>query len=150
MFAFEYLNVHLIAIQHLRSILSLIFTNSDVRKLPYRARPPRPWCIQSNEYSTPGPRRPSARRRDRPSRPIRHRRRTHSGYTVGPNETPVLEAKVQGTRAVVAQHPREELGTGCHRENVDDKVKTGEQVYLEGRSQAEGVSEQGWVLRRKK
>jgi hypothetical protein len=43
---------------------------------------------------------------------------------------------------VVAQQPREELGTGFHCENVNDKVKTEEQVYLEGRCQAEGMSEQ--------
>ena len=64
---------------------------------------------------------------------------TEGGRIVGPNEVPVLQAKVPGTGAAVAQHPREESGRSAIANGENGEVKSGEQVYREGRSRAEGM-----------
>lgn len=57
---------------------------------------------------------------------------TEGGRRAGPNETPVLEARVPGTDHVVQQHPHNELGTGAQLKTSDGKVISGQEAYDKG------------------
>jgi hypothetical protein len=46
----------------------------------------------------------------------------------------VPEAKVPGMGHTVAQHPKEDLGASATVKTVKGEVKSGQQVYEEGRS----------------
>ncbi|TFK32241.1 hypothetical protein BDQ12DRAFT_659490 [Crucibulum laeve] len=97
------------AIKHLRTLLSLILTNSEVRKLFTDFS-----LIGRDLFSRTLVK--SAGLVAPPSEQLAHVDESapndqfvsSNGKTVGPNETPVLEAQVPGTDAVVRQHPKED------------------------------------------
>ena len=53
------------------------------------------------------------------------------------------EAKVPGVGHTVAQHPKDDLGAGTMVKTANGEVKSGQQVYEEGRSQAQGMKGNG-------
>jgi len=131
------------AVQHLRTILSLVLTNSEVRKL-------------LSDFSLIGRdllARGAAKAADnlRPDKEaLAHVDETaphdqfitEGGRTAGPNETPILEARVPGTDHTVAQHPRNDLGTGAVVKSTNGEVKSGQQLYEEGTSKAQELKAQ--------
>lgn len=58
---------------------------------------------------------------------------------VGPNETPVVEARVPGTDTRVSQHPHDDLGTGAQVKTGEGEVKSGDQAKSEGKKKYEDV-----------
>ncbi|KAG0701989.1 hypothetical protein DFH29DRAFT_924101 [Suillus ampliporus] len=125
------------AVRHLRTILSLILTNSEVRKLlsdfsvvgrdilakgaSKAAEMLRPGEEELARVDEAGPQDEFV---------------SKDGRKVGPGETPVLQAKVPGTSAVVEQHPRADdakVTTG------EGEQKSGKQLVGEGRGAVEGV-----------
>jgi hypothetical protein len=62
---------------------------------------------------------------------------TEGGRAAGPDETPVLEARIPGTDHTVTQHPRHDLGTGATVKTANGEVKSGQQVYEEGAGKAQ-------------
>ncbi|KAI0666645.1 hypothetical protein C8Q78DRAFT_994733 [Trametes maxima] len=125
-----------VAVQHLRTLLSLVFTNAEVRKLfadfgligrdllargaekvAERARP------DEEEF----------RKIDEPA--PEHKFYTKGGREVGPNETPVPEVQVPGTDINVAHHPRADdpaAGTTIQR---GGEVKRGDEAFQEAQYQ---------------
>ena len=133
-----------LAVRHLRTILSLVLTNSEVRKL-------------LSDFSLIG-RDLLARGASKAADSLRPDQEalahvdetapqdqfvTEGGRKVGPTETPVPEAKVLGVDHTVAQHPKDDLGTGATVKTANGEVKSGQQMYEEGRSQAQGVKANG-------
>ena len=57
------------------------------------------------------------------------------GFTVGPNETPVLHVKITGTVNLLSQHPEDDLGAGATVKTKNEKVKSGREIYEEPKSQ---------------
>jgi hypothetical protein len=53
----------------------------------------------------------------------------------------VPEAQVPGMGHTVAQHPKDDLGAGAKVKTANGEVKSGQQMYQEGRSQAQGMKE---------
>ena len=65
------------------------------------------------------------------------------GFTVGPNETPVLHVKITGTVNLLSQHPKDDLGAGATVKTENEKVKSGREVYEEAKSQVRRMTEMG-------
>ncbi|KAI0644415.1 hypothetical protein C8Q79DRAFT_1011468 [Trametes meyenii] len=132
-----------VAVQHLRTLLSLVFTNAEVRKLfadfgligrdllargaekvAERARP------DEEEF----------RKIDEPA--PEHKFYSKGGREVGPNETPVPEVQVPGTNINVAHHPRADdpaAGTTVQRGN---EVKRGDEAFQEAQFQKDQFQSQ--------
>ena len=131
-----------LAVRHLRTILSLVLTNSEVRKL-------------LSDFSLIG-RDLLARGASKAADSLRPDQEalahvddsapqdqfiTEGGRKVGPTETPVPEAKVLDH--TVTQHPKDDLGAGATVKTANGEVKSGQQMYEEGQSQAQGVKANG-------
>lgn len=135
------------AVQHLRTILSLVLTNSEVRKL-------------LSDFSLIGRdllARGAAKAADglRPDQEAlanvdqsapNDQFITEGGRVAGPNETPVLEARVPGTDHTVTQHPKDDLGTGATVKTADGQVMSGAQAYEKGQSAAQEAQARGQDL----
>jgi len=131
------------AVRHLRTISPLILTNSGVRKLltdfsligrDLLAR----GASKATQCLCPDP---EALARVDDS--TQDKFITESGRTIGPNEAPVLDAKVPGTGYAVAQYPKEDLDAGAAVKMEHGEVKSGQQVYEEGQSHAQVNKERG-------
>ncbi|KAF8983170.1 hypothetical protein BDQ17DRAFT_1549062 [Cyathus striatus] len=97
------------AIKHLRTLLSLILTNSEVRKLLKDFSLIGRDLLSRSLSKAAGGLAPDAERLARvdesvPNDPFV----TEGGRIAGKDETPVLEARVPGTDAHIKQHPKEE------------------------------------------
>ncbi|KAG1727557.1 uncharacterized protein EDB91DRAFT_1315896 [Suillus paluster] len=125
------------AVRHLRTILSLILTNSEVRKLLSD------FSVIGRDLLAMGASKAAEKLRPGEEE-LAHVNEaapqdefvTKGGRKVGSGETPVLEAKVPGTSTVVEQHPRAddaEVTTG------DGEQESGKQLVGETRSAVEGV-----------
>ncbi|KII83317.1 hypothetical protein PLICRDRAFT_180576 [Plicaturopsis crispa FD-325 SS-3] len=132
-----------IAVQHLRTILSLVLTNSEVRKLlsdfsligrDLLAR----GASKAAGSLAPDPARLAAVDDAAPQDQFV----TADGRHTGPNETPVLQARVPGTDRTVERHPREGE-TRVRHEN--GSVQTGGEAYREGEAKARELKERGDV-----
>ncbi|EPQ50351.1 hypothetical protein GLOTRDRAFT_141540 [Gloeophyllum trabeum ATCC 11539] len=131
------------AVQHLRTLLSLVLTNSEVRKLLSD------FSVIGRDLLAKGAAKAASK-----IGPDEERLRqvddtapndqfvTEGGRTVGPDETPVLEAKVPGMDATIKQHPRDEPGSGT-KVLVNGEEKTGDQAAREGRERMEELRRQG-------
>ncbi len=152
------------AVQHLRTLLSLVLTNAEVRKL-------------LGDFSVIGRdilARGASKIADK-ARPDEERLRrvddsaprdqfvSEGGRLVGPDETPVsicafsvglprlimypqvLEARIPGTGTTVAQHPREELGQGAKVKQENGEVRSGASAINEAQERANETIEQGKV-----
>lgn len=119
----------------MRTILSLIFTNSEVRKLLTD------FSVIGRDLLAKGASMAAERLRPGEEELARVNEAapqdefvTKGGRKIGPGETPILEAKVPGTDTTVEQHPRADdakVRTGNGEE------KSGKQVVGEGRSAVE-------------
>ncbi|KZT00359.1 uncharacterized protein LAESUDRAFT_732384 [Laetiporus sulphureus 93-53] len=120
------------AVQHLRTLLSLILTNAEVRKLladfsvigrDLLAR----GAGKVAEAARPDPERLS---RVDDSAP-RDQFITDGGRVAGLDETPVLEARIPGTETRVSQHPKDDLGQGATVKQGNGEIKSGAQAIDE-------------------
>ncbi|KAI0954376.1 hypothetical protein AcV7_007628 [Taiwanofungus camphoratus] len=141
------------AVQHLRTLLALVLTNAEVRKLLAD------FGVIGRDLLARG-----ASKVADAARPDEERLRTvddtapkdqfvsADGRTVGPDETPVLEARIPGTSTTIAQHPRDELGTGATVKHgngeaksgtsaLNDAAQHGDELKAEAQNQAENVKE---------
>ncbi|KAL0948737.1 hypothetical protein HGRIS_008869 [Hohenbuehelia grisea] len=132
------------AVKHLRTLLNLVLTNSEARKLLSD------FSVMGRDLLARG-----ASKAADTLRPDEERLRrtdeaapqdqfiTEGGRVAGPNETPVLEAGVPGTDHRVAQHPHEPLGSGAKVKTEDGDVMSGDTAYRKARTQAEEHKERG-------
>ncbi|KAI0077531.1 hypothetical protein K474DRAFT_1661627 [Panus rudis PR-1116 ss-1] len=121
------------AVQHLRTLLSLVFTNAEVRKLvsdfavmgrDLLAR----GAVKVAETARPDQERLNQIDQTAPSDQFV----TEGGRLAGPDETPVLEARIPGTGHTVTQHPRAEPGD-AKITSPDGTVRTGAEAAEEAR-----------------
>jgi hypothetical protein len=117
---------------NLRTILPLILTNSEVRKLLSDFSLIEHDLITGDASKATETVRPDQDALAHVDETAPQDQITEDGRTVSPNETPVVEAKMPGTGAAVAQHPREELGKGAVVKGENGEVTSGEQVYRKG------------------
>ncbi|KAH7919183.1 hypothetical protein BV22DRAFT_1108163 [Leucogyrophana mollusca] len=127
------------AVRHLRTILSLVMTNSEVRKLLSD------FSIIGRDLLAKGASkaaeglRPDEEALARVNEPApQDEFITKGGRKVGPDETPVLEAKLPGTDTTVEQHPHADdakVTTG------DGEEKSGSQAIGEGRGAMQNVQD---------
>lgn len=147
------------AVRHLRTLLSLILTNSEVRKLlqdfstigrdllaktavkAAETIAPSNEALENVDQSAPN-----------------DQFVTEKGRTVGPGETPVLEARVPGTGHTIVQHPKQDeaivrteegterpigevkaQGTERYQQLRSQGVTAGNQVLGETQSQARDI-----------
>jgi hypothetical protein len=129
------------AVQHLRTILILVLTNSEVRKLlSDLSIIGRDLLARGASKVVEGirPDQEALARVDE-SAP-QDQFVTENGCTVGPNETPVLEARIPGTDIMISQHPKDDLGTGSKITNAGGQAKSGEEAYRAARNQASQIT----------
>ncbi|KAI0747079.1 hypothetical protein C8Q80DRAFT_1179196 [Daedaleopsis nitida] len=134
------------AVQHLRTLLSLVLTNAEVRKL-------------LSDFSVIGRdmlARTASKVADK-ARPDQERLRqiddsapadqfvSEGGRMVGPGETPVLEARIPGTGTTVAQHPRAELGQGAQVKKENGDVLSGATAVNQAQRRKDDMVERGKV-----
>ncbi|KAI0373547.1 hypothetical protein BV20DRAFT_937833 [Pilatotrama ljubarskyi] len=121
-----------VAVQHLRTLLSLVFTNAEVRKLfsdfgvigrDLLAR----GAEKVAEKARPGE--DELRKIDEPA--PEHKFISEGGREVGPDETPVPEVQVPGTDIRVAHHPRSEDPAAGTAIKKGDEVKRGDEALAE-------------------
>lgn len=121
----------------MRTIISIILTNSEVRKLLTDFSVIGRDLLAKGAVKVAERLRPGEEELTRVDDAApRDQFVTKGGRKVGPGETPVLEAKVPGTDATVEQHPRADdakVTTGSGEE------KSGKQVVGEGRGALEEV-----------
>jgi len=123
------------AVRHLRTILSLILTNSEVRKLLTD------FSVIGRDLLAKGASKAAEHLRPNEEELARVNEAapqdefvSKGGRKIGPRETPVLEAKVPGTGATVEQHPRAD---DAKVTTDSGKEKSGKQVVDEGRDALE-------------
>ncbi|KAH9941112.1 uncharacterized protein BXZ73DRAFT_42167 [Epithele typhae] len=137
------------AVKHLRTLLSLVMTNAEVRKL-------------LTDFSTIGRdilARTASKVADkaRPDEEALHRIDesaprdqfvTEGGRLAGQDETPVLEARIPGTDTNIAQHPREELGQGARVRDANGQVRSGADVVDEAQVKVDQATGSAQVSQR--
>ncbi|THH17056.1 hypothetical protein EUX98_g9201 [Antrodiella citrinella] len=131
------------AVAHLRTLLSLILTNAEVRKLLSDFSVIGRDLLARGASKLADQARPDeeALRRVDESAP-NDRFVTEGGRHAGPNETPVLEVRVPGTDTTVKQHPKDEPGTGATVERGDGTVQSGAEAKDEAANKANELSGQ--------
>ncbi|KAI0781790.1 hypothetical protein C8Q75DRAFT_790036 [Abortiporus biennis] len=139
------------AVQHLRTLLSLILTNAEVRKLLSD------FSVIGRDILARG-----ASKLADAARPDEERLRnvdqsgpsdkfvTEGGRYAGQDETPILEARVPGTDTTVKQHPKEDIGRGATVVQGDGTEKSGDQVAQEGRQKRDELVDRGTEARRQR
>ncbi|RDX45619.1 hypothetical protein OH76DRAFT_1558936 [Lentinus brumalis] len=134
------------AVQHLRTLLSLVFTNAEVRKLvsdfgvigrDLLARGAEKVATQAR------PSEDALRRVDEPG--PEHTFISEGGRKAGPNETPVPEVQVPGTDIRVAHHPRSEDPAQGTAVKKGDEVKRGDEALNEARQKKEEFNSQAQI-----
>ncbi|KAH7912681.1 hypothetical protein BJ138DRAFT_1147826 [Hygrophoropsis aurantiaca] len=125
------------AVRHLRTILTIVMTNSEVRKLLSD------FSIIGRDLLAKGASvavenlRPGEEELARVNEAAPENEFiTKGGRKAGPGETPVLEARVPGTDTQIEQHPHDDdakVTTG------DGQVKSGSQAIDEGRGTAQDM-----------
>lgn len=132
------------AVQHLRTILSLVLTNSEVRKLLTDFSLMGRDLLARGAAKAADSLRPDEERLARVDASAPNDQFiTEGGRVAGPNETPVLEARIPGTDATVTQHPKEPLGNGAKVKTTNGTVKSGDQAMREAGAQAEQLKAEG-------
>ncbi|TFK35771.1 hypothetical protein BDQ12DRAFT_307288 [Crucibulum laeve] len=128
------------AVRHLRTLFSLILTNSEVRKLltdfsligrDLLAR----GLSKGAEAVAP----PADRLQGVDESAPNDQFITEGGRVAGRNETPILEARVPGTDKTVRQHPKEDEGT---LRNADGSERPLGDVAQEGRERYDAATTQ--------
>ncbi|KAI9059164.1 hypothetical protein FKP32DRAFT_1580513 [Trametes sanguinea] len=135
-----------IAVQHLRTLLSLVFTNAEVRKLfadfgvigrDLLARGAEKVAVKAR------PGEDELRKIDEPA--PEHTFYTEGGRQVGPNETPVPEVQVPGTDIRVAHHPRADDPAAGTKIQKGDEVKRGDEALAEAQQKKEEFKSQAQI-----
>ncbi|RPD78550.1 hypothetical protein L226DRAFT_543850 [Lentinus tigrinus ALCF2SS1-7] len=131
------------AVQHLRTLLSLVFTNAEVRKLVSDFGVIGRDILARGAEKVAEQARPSEdalRRVDQPG--PEHTFFTEGGRKAGPNETPVPEVKIPGTDTRVAHHPRADDPAKGTAIKQGDEVKRGDEAMNEAQQRKEEVKGQ--------
>lgn len=133
------------AVTHLRTLLSLILTNSEVRKLVSD------FAVIGRDLLARGAAKVADAARPDPERlqkvddtAPKDQFISEGGRVVGPDETPVLEARIPGTDTTVKQHPKEKLGHGATVHQGNGEVKSGAQAINEAQQRKDELYEQGY------
>ncbi|KDQ55295.1 hypothetical protein JAAARDRAFT_159347 [Jaapia argillacea MUCL 33604] len=136
------------AVKHLRTLLSLILTNSEVRKLlsdfsvigrdllakgaskAAEALAPDEEALRNVDQTAPD-----------------NQFITEGGRVADANETPILEARIPDPRPgrdgmTVQQHPKEDIGAGT-RVNANGQEMRGDEAYSQGRDRAMAARDAG-------
>ncbi|EIN12698.1 hypothetical protein PUNSTDRAFT_97516 [Punctularia strigosozonata HHB-11173 SS5] len=115
------------AVKHLRTLLSLVFTNSEARKLVSDFTViGRDLLARGAAKAAEGIRPSEEQLRNVDQTAPSDQFVTEGGRTIGPNDgTPVPEVRVPGTGHRVAQHPHEPLGEGAAVKTEDGQVRRG-------------------------
>ncbi|KAI0674595.1 hypothetical protein C8Q78DRAFT_1117563 [Trametes maxima] len=131
------------AVQHLRTLLSLVLTNAEVRKLLTDFSVIGRDILARTASKVADKARPDEEqlRRIDESAP-RDQFVSEGGRRVGPDETPVLEARLPGTDTTIAQHPREELGHGAAIKQGNGEVNSGAEAISEAQQRKDEAVEQ--------
>ncbi|KAI0654930.1 hypothetical protein C8Q70DRAFT_924907 [Cubamyces menziesii] len=131
------------AVQHLRTLLSLVLTNAEVRKLLTDFSVIGRDILARTASKVADKARPDEERlRQVDESAPRDQFVSEGGRLVGPDETPVLEARIPGTDTTVAQHPREELGHGAAVKQGNGEVKSGADAINEAQQRKDEAVEQ--------
>ncbi|KAF7967775.1 hypothetical protein HWV62_33189 [Athelia sp. TMB] len=116
-----------LAVQNLRTILSLVLTNSEVRKLLSDfSLIGRDLLARGASNAADGLRPDQQALANVDQSAPNDQFITEGGRAAGPNQTPVLEARVSGTDHTVTRHLKDDLGTGATVKTADgaDKDKS--------------------------
>ncbi|TDL15269.1 hypothetical protein BD410DRAFT_778263 [Rickenella mellea] len=134
------------ALQHLRTLFSLVLTNAEMRKLLADfSIIGRDILARSATHVTDTVIRPDQDRLQKVDHPAPDSQfHTAGGRVAGNDETPVVEARVPGTEVNVRQHPREEVGRGAGVQmGRDGQEMSGQGVMEQGRQQMRDVQGEG-------
>jgi hypothetical protein len=127
------------AVRHLRTILSLILTNSEVRKLLSDFSVIGRDILAKGASKVAESLRPGEEELSRVDEAApQDEFITKGGHKAGPSETPVPEVKVPGTDAVVEHHPRADDATVT---TGDGSQISGKQIAGEGRAAVADVKD---------
>ncbi|KAL7283990.1 hypothetical protein ACG7TL_001263 [Trametes sanguinea] len=130
------------AVQHLRTLLSLVLTNAEVRKLLTDFSVIGRDILARTASKVAEKARPDEERlRQVDESAPRDQFVSEGGRLVGPDETPVLEARIPGTDTTVVQHPREELGHGAKVKQGNGEVKSGAEAINEAQQRKDEAIE---------
>ncbi|KAF4574250.1 hypothetical protein EYR40_006036 [Pleurotus pulmonarius] len=132
------------ATRHLRTLVSLVLTNAEVRKLftDFSVIGRDLLAISASKASEQmRPSEDQLRGVDEPA--PQDQFITEGGRVAGPNETPVLEARVPGTDHHVTQHPKDEFGTGATIKTESGDTVPASAAYDQARSEAEAAKQRG-------
>jgi len=130
------------AAEHLRTLASLVLTNAEVRKLvsdfgvvgrdllargaAKAAELARPDEQRLQQVDQPGP---------------DHQFISEGGQQVGPDQTPVPEARIPGTGHRVVQDPRSELGEGTALKTESGDIRRGDELADEAQRRKDELTE---------
>ena len=132
----------IIAVQHLRTLITLVFTNAEARKLLSD------FGLIGRDLLARG-----ASKAAENIAPPEHRLATvdesapkdqfvsKDGRHVGPDETPVLETRIPGTDHKIERHPRDEQTVV--RDEFGQPVGTAGEIYEQRKTEASRVAEEG-------
>ncbi|KAF9221263.1 hypothetical protein BS17DRAFT_758156 [Gyrodon lividus] len=133
------------AVQHLRTILSLILTNSEVRKLLSDFSVIARDLLAKGASKAAEALRPDKEALSHVDEPAPENEFvTQGGRKVGTEETPVLDVNIPGTDLNVEQHPRAEDAKVCTGEGEE---KSGTQVIKEGQEATGAVQQRATDLK---
>ncbi|KAI4527265.1 hypothetical protein GGG16DRAFT_114215 [Schizophyllum commune] len=130
------------AVQHLRTLITLVFTNAEARKLLSD------FGLIGRDLLARG-----ASKAAETIAPPEHRLATvdesapkdqfvsKDGRHVGPDETPVLETRIPGTDHKIERHPRDEQTVV--RDETGQPVGTAGEIYEQRKTEASRVAEEG-------
>ncbi|KAF8874992.1 hypothetical protein BD779DRAFT_1450453 [Infundibulicybe gibba] len=132
------------AVRHLRTLLSLVLTNSEVRKLLSDFSLIGRDLLARGASKAAGAIAPDADALSRVDDTApQDQFITRGGRTAGHNETPVPEARIPGTDVKVSQHPREEFGNGARiHDQANDREITGHQARTEAAGHVERAKDE--------
>ncbi|KAI0744977.1 hypothetical protein C8Q76DRAFT_764414 [Earliella scabrosa] len=134
------------AVQHLRTLLSLVFTNAEMRKLLSDFGVIGRDLLARGAEKVAEQARPSedALRRIDETAP-EHTFITEGGRKAGPDETPVPEVQLPGTDIRVAHHPRSDDAAAGTAIKKGDEVKRGDEAISEAQQKKEEFKSQAQI-----
>lgn len=126
------------AVEHLRTLLHLVLTNSEVRKLLTDFSLIGRDLLAKGASKAAGHIAPSEEQMANVDEAAPSDRFESGGQTFGPNDTPVLQENIPGTDHTFRSHPKE--GAAVH--TADGQVKDYDQLKTEGQSMANDTANQ--------
>ncbi|PCH43513.1 hypothetical protein WOLCODRAFT_164502 [Wolfiporia cocos MD-104 SS10] len=130
------------ATQHLRTLASLVLTNAEVRKLVSDFGIIGRDLLAHGASKAAELARPDEERLRQVDEPAPdHKFISEGGREIGPNETPVPEARVPGTEHRIAQDPSSELGEGTAIKTESGDVIRGDEAADQAQQTKQELSE---------